>query len=196
MTLEIPASINDSVGWQCHPSADIAVFALNWEELEKYDPDSGAFRAGVSTLTRKDVEEYNYLEGDDVFLIGFPEGWSPGKRDYPIVRNGCLAQIRGWLDGEHTSFLVDGSGFPGNSGGPVVTRSAISGYGDYSKQRSSYLIGMVSKRRRTEIVPSGIPEVFVGHFEETADLIEVVPMEQINATIEMVIEKFCGFSDQ
>ena len=106
-----------------------------------------------------------------------------------------MAQIRGWLDGEHTSFLVDGSGFPGNSGGPVVSRFAIGGYGDYSKQSSSYLIGMVSKRRRSEIVPSGNPEVFVGRFEETADLIEVIPMEQINATIEMAIEKFNGFSD-
>ena len=55
LTLEIPASIDDSVGWQSHPSADIAVFGLNWGELMKYDPDYGAFYAGASTLTRKEV---------------------------------------------------------------------------------------------------------------------------------------------
>ena len=40
------------------------------------------------------------------------------------MRSGSIAQIQGYLDGDpkHAGFLIDGSVFGGNSGGPAVVR--------------------------------------------------------------------------
>ena len=65
--------------------------------------------------------------------------------------------------------LVDGSGFPGNSGGPVIVTTP----------QVDALIGMVSNRTLSPLIAG---------LNETADLIEIIPMEAINETIEFAME--------
>ena len=114
--------------WTFHPSADVAVHVTHHSVLEKHNVQYMALAHGY---TRANAMAASLLEGDSVFLIGFPSGWKEGRHDYPVVRYGVLAQIRGWYNQEHETFLVDGSGFGGNSGGPVITKpeiSAVSGW--------------------------------------------------------------------
>ena len=94
--------------WTFHPSADVAVQRMSPKFLDKHNVE---YMAMVHGYTRADAMAASLLEGDSVFLIGFPSGWREGHRDYPVVRYGVLAQVRGWYNQEHETFLVDGSGF-------------------------------------------------------------------------------------
>lgn len=179
-----------SVKWQEHPRADIAVVSTNWNHLDKrgiqyklFASVSAEFAAEFAedgkeenALKRADFTKAGVWEGSEVFMLGFPTGWKEGKWDYPIVRHGMVAQIQGYLNGDHDTFLVDGSGFKGHSGGPVITKP------DTLNLRS-LLIGMVSERRCAAIAPEGMG------LQETADLIEVVPVDLIDETIRMAMER-------
>ena len=103
---------------------------------------------------------------DELLVLGFPVGFYEGVKNWPTVRHGLVAQIQPYLTGTARTFLIDGSVFGGNSGGPVVT--------DTTTQRpTNSLIGMVSGCR---LDPSN---------GQNADLGVVVPLDTINETIEM-----------
>lgn len=156
--------------WYLHPTRDIAVIPASWQLFDDHGIQWRTFAEGRSVFTRREAAKYGLGEGDTVFILGFPTGWREGRQDYPIARHGVLAQTRGWLKGEHETFLVDGSGFPGNSGGPVIVTTS----------EFDALMGMVSASIKLPIVAG---------LNETADLIEVIPMEAINEVIHFAIQQ-------
>ena len=168
-------------------SEDVAVIPIPWHQIQSEKLAARRPTAGWNAWSRDEVIEAGLSEGDDVFIVGFPVGWRKGSRDYPVVRHGNLAQIQGWLRQEHRTFLVDGSGFPGNSGGPIITKPQIISIEGTKSVSGAYLIGMVSKRELSPS-PSVSPSQNKG-VSETADLIEVVPMEVIDATIESAMRE-------
>ena len=175
--------------WTTHPSADAAAIPASWQDLESKDILWETFAAGHNTLSKERSANAGLSEGDEVFMAGFPRGWRRGRQDYPIVRHGVLAQVQGWLNGEHETFLVDGSGFPGNSGGPVVTKSQMNSVTGTKTVPGSWLVGMVSRRRFSPI-PKRTDDSTKPHaLVETADLIEVVPMDAIDEVVKLAMEK-------
>lgn len=114
-------------------------------------------------------------EGDDVFVVGFPVGFYADVKNWPVVRQGVLAQIQPYLNGKAETFLIDGSVFGGNSGGPVITKPqamSIKGTRQFTKNA---LIGMVSGYQTNPMRG------------ENADLGIVIPLDTINGTIEMAL---------
>lgn len=107
-------------------------------------------------------------EGDRLFVLGFPVGFYEDAMNWPTVRHGMVAQLQPYLAGEARTFLIDGSVFGGNSGGPVVTSPT-------RQLETPSLIGMVSGCR---LDPST---------QQNADLGIVVPLDTINETIEMAL---------
>ena len=110
-----------------------------------------------------------------MFVVGFPVGFYKDVKNWPVVRQGVLAQIQPYLRGAARTFLIDGSVFGGNSGGPVITKPqpmSIKGTQQFTKNA---LIGMVSGCRLNPV--SG----------ENADLGIVIPLDTINDTIEMAL---------
>ena len=105
-------------------------------------------------------------EGDELLVLGFPVGFYEGVKNWPTVRHGLVAQVQPYLTGTARTFLIDGSVFGGNSGGPVVTDTT-------TRRPTNSLIGMVSGCR---LDPSN---------GQNADLGVVVPLDTINETIEM-----------
>ena len=174
--------------WIEHPTADVAVIPTSPKDLESKKLQWEIFAARRNTLTREKAAEVGLSEGDEVFMLGFPTGWQPGRQDYPIVRHGVLAQIQGWLKKDHDTFLLDGSGFSGNSGGPVVTKPQIFAVPGASVVDSSSLIGMVSERRWSWVPENGGMTV-----KETADLVVVTPMDAIDETIELAMKMEEGY---
>ena len=178
--------------WTEHPTADVAVISVLPQALESQELRWELFFAKLNALTREQVAEAELSEGDGVFMLGFPTGWVQGKQDYPVVRHAVLAQAQGWLNKEHDTFLLDGSGFPGNSGGPVVTAARPPfPIGKPSTAYLSSLIGMVTGRKLSGAVGSGEFE----DVSETADLVVVTPMDAIDETIELAMSKpnpYCG----
>ena len=126
---------------------------------------------------RPQLAKLGFFEYTPVAIVGFPIGMiEGGLRDYPVVRSGRIAQITGYLEDDpgHRTFMVDGSVFPGNSGGPVVIpEGSPSLNGLYRLTGGSVLIGMVSERTFSPLL--------VGR--ENADLVGVVTMEAINEVV-------------
>lgn len=175
--------------WTEHSTADVAVIPMSPEDLESKELQWETFAAGQNTLTREKAAEVGLSEGDEVFMIGFPIGWQSGRQDYPIVRHGVLAQVQGWFNKDLNTFLIDGSGFPGNSGGPVVTKPQNFAIPGTSIVDSSWLVGMVSQRKFSPA--KGVKEAKAEKtiVLETADLVVVTPMDAINETIELAMSK-------
>ena len=171
---------NARPGWTLHPAEDVAVILASGEDLNAKQIDWRAIPATRNALTKDEAIALEFYEGDEVFTVGFPVGWRKGRQDWPIVRQGILAQVQGWFNGDHDTFLVDGSGFPGNSGGPLFTKPRIESIPE-SRIRNSYLLGMVSEVRVSPISSSPI-------ISEPADLIDVVPMDIINDTISIAMQ--------
>ena len=115
------------------------------------------------------TSEKKLSEGDDLFLLGFPIGFYHDTRNWPTVRRGMVAQIQPYLQGKAQTFLVDGSVFGGNSGGPVVSDAN-------GQLRTHHLVGMTCG---TRLNPATL---------ENADLGIVVPLDTINETIEMALK--------
>lgn len=89
------------------------------------------------------MKELEITEGDFAYVLGFPMGIIGDKRNTVIVRSGSIARIRDALAKVNPIFLVDAFVFPGNSGGPVISKpDAISIQGTKS-QDAAYLIGIV-----------------------------------------------------
>ena len=179
----------DEVEWFLHPFKDIAVIKGSPKILGGVDVEWEAYQFGTNALVKTEFIDKNIIEGEEVLMAGFPTGWREGRNDYPIVRHGVLAQIQGWLNGDHETFLVDGSGFPGNSGGPVLIRMA---YFDREKRElvnMKSLIGMVFEAVTRPLSKES------HSIAESADLVEVIPVDAIDETIQLAMKKESPASD-
>ena len=194
-TFNIPLNDGQNYAWHFHPNMDVAVIASSPDDFESKGVDWEIFASGRNSLTKDECVQFGLSEGDGVFILGFPVGWREGKQDYPVVRHGVLAQVQGWFSGDHDTFLVDGSGFPGNSGGPVVTVPQVAAITGTRLNSRSDLIGMVSKGKNYKIMPKephGLEEwadlIKQLGLRESADLIEVVPVDAIDETIQLAMD--------
>lgn len=136
-----------STRWTAHPDpgCDVAVTLLSANLLHQ-DGIDFKFLPGDEelVLTKDHAKEIEVSEGDGIFVLGFPLGQAGDGRSYTLVRQGCIARIRDWLDGQTRTFLIDASIYPGNSGGPVFIKPEAVALGDSKGKDAAYLIGMVS----------------------------------------------------
>lgn len=90
-------------------------------------------------------------EGSLVYALGFPMDLvAPIK--VPICRLGCISRVTdAFLLKKGTPiFLVDTQTFPGNSGGPIVSRPEHISIGGTPSNTSANLIGILSAYIPTE----------------------------------------------
>ena len=139
----------------------------HWHELEwsAFPPWTHLTNARMSA---QDESGPRLGEGDDLFVVGFPVGYYEDAKNWPVVRRGMVGQIQPLIQGKAKTFLIDGSVFGGNSGGPVLTDTSV----HFDAQ---YLVGMASGCRLD-------PQT-----GQNADLGLVVPLDTINDTIEMAL---------
>lgn len=146
------------------PNIDIAVIILNsWKTPverskaeEQAQKDYGKENSQAVMTSNSDIqieetgvsiEDIDLLSQDqlqDVILLGYPMGLISKYEAVPIVRSGtiALASLRGVGDYPAGAFLVAGSVYPGNSGGPVILRRTQ--IGDGGARIDTKLIGVVS----------------------------------------------------
>ena len=181
---EAPVGAVASGAWTVHPNgADIAVTPLLQSSplsQGRQLAEVGMFIGDVDTSFGEGVQP---VEGDDVFVIGFPLGLVGDARNHPVVRYGVIARIQDWIRRDQNAFLIDAPAFPGNSGGPVVLKPEVAAIKDTKAITHCLLVGVISKQLRSrEIAVSqrtGAPRVV---FEEDAGLAEVVPAEFVRET--------------
>ena len=119
-----------------------------------------------------------------------PLGEAGDERNYAIVRQGVIARARDWIRGNASTFLIDASVFPGNSGGPVLLKpEPVSVPGTKPNNRCG-LIGMVSAyipyREIAVSTQTDRPRMI---FEENSGLGVVVPHDLIHETVKSAVDK-------
>lgn len=146
---EFPIDLVDESGkpcWFSHDDADIDVagIGINGPVLQEQGIHFSVFQSDEHTAPLVKAGELGISEGDGVFLLGFPMGLVGASRNVVIVRQGSIARIRDCFDSASKPFLIDCSVFPGNSGGPVVSRPEITAIQGTKSASAAFLIGVVS----------------------------------------------------
>ena len=181
-----------STSWAVHPDldTDVAVVSLDIGKLQADGMRHPFFSADSRTLTLDQAREKGISEGDGVFVLGFPLGQAGDERNYTIVRQGVIARIQDWLNGNARTFLIDSSIFPGNSGGPVLLKPEVSSIVGTKANTECSLIGMVSSYLpyRDVAVSKQTGQMRIV-FEENSGLGVVVPRDMIHETIETMVGK-------
>ena len=179
--------------WHHHETLDVSVSFVDTMDLIDKRYHLKHITASLHAFNRTGAIKFGLTEGDAVFTIGFPLGWQEGIQDYPVVRQGIIAEIRGWLNGDHDTFLVDGSAFPGMSGGPVLSKTT-----EYTSDgrigEKFRLIGLISKIAQSKLEYEEVSEIHLAA-KESADLITIIPTDAIHETIEAAMEARSSSSD-
>lgn len=135
------------------------------------------------------MNELGITEGDFAYVLGFPMGLIGGQRNTVVVRSGSIARIRDVLSKANQTFLVDAFVFPGNSGGPVVSKPEALSIKGTKSQNAAYLIGIVQSYVLYQDVAVSLqtkrPRVV---FEENSGLAAVHPVDFIEETIQIHIK--------
>ena len=172
--------------WTFHPNADVAVVSLHTKQLEEEDSemDWDFWMWGETAIGQERAVKEGLSEVDEIAVIGFPAGWANltggnlSDLNRPLVRIGILAQIQGWLCGDHDTLIIDCPIFDGSSGAPVCLVPTAVAVGDTTPQRHSFLIGMVKEKLSAEVSTTG---------HTALDLGRVVPLDYVNEAIDMAI---------
>lgn len=185
--------------WVGHPNGktDVAAIFLNADFLKQEKRHYKFFHSDDNTRLKSQMVDGGITEGDRVFVLGFPMGLVASTRQYVICRNGILARIRDYLEGNSSDYLVDAPVFPGNSGGPVVLcPSALAIRGTKIIERAD-LIGIVkSYVPYTDVAISQQTKKPRITFEENSGLTAVEPVDTIIETVEIAAKRFKGRHDQ
>lgn len=185
-----------TIRWTVHPDPNVDAAVLLIDEFLPKIEESGIKMSficeGVHTTTIDEMRNSEFGEGNEVFVLGFPLGMAGITQNYVIVRQGMVARIRDWYSKDTKSFLIDSLIFPGNSGGPVISKPVFVSYGN-KPRIDSKLIGMVSSYLPyTDIAFSrqtGRPKI---SFEENSGLATVVPIDTIQEAVSIAVKKYMG----
>jgi S1-C subfamily serine protease len=131
--------------WFPHPKAeiDVAVIPINIKLLKEHAMQVSYFQSVVNVANVAKLNELGVTEGDFVYTLGFPMGLVGGERNAVIVRSGSIARIRDALVRANQEYLIDAFVFPGNSGGPVVSKPEALAIKGTKSQDAAYLIGII-----------------------------------------------------
>ncbi len=134
--------------FSAHPHAETDVIAIQICPQTLINDKSiwGSFDLADHALTLEQMKTTGVTEGNLVYALGFPLG----KVDVikaPICRLGCISRVMDAFikQKENPTFLVDAQVFPGNSGGPIVSRPEYLSIEGTPCNGSANLIGILSE---------------------------------------------------
>jgi hypothetical protein len=175
---------------------DIAILPTSFEFLKSNNIDPKFISNNANIAARQKLLEIGISAGDGVFILGFPMNLTGKERNYVVVRQGVIARISEMLDGRSPTFTLDAFVFPGNSGGPVISRPEITSISGTKPQTTPYFIGMIlSYLPYVDIAVSQQTRHPRITFEENSGLAEVLPVDYIDETIKAWLEAHPHFEE-
>ena len=123
--------------WVHHGSRDIAAIPVN------APPQFARAALPLSMFGGEEEADDDIGPGDEMMVLGFPEGYSSNAAGFPILRSGNVASYPNAPATAYPTFLLDFHVFPGNSGGPVYVQPA--------GQLSGHVAGVLTQ----EVEPNG-----------------------------------------
>jgi hypothetical protein len=169
-----------------NPDVDVAAVPIDMNALQNEDMQTGFFADDKHVATVAQMQSEGMAEGDSIFILGYPMGLIGGIGASALVRSGTIARLRDVFAAPSAPFLVDGSVFPGNSGGPVVTKPELASIGGTKAVNASYLVGLVASYSSYQDVAisqqTGRPRVI---FEENSGIAQVFTADVIAETVDL-----------
>lgn len=178
---------NGSRLWVGHPDPeiDVAVLPININNARAEGMKCDFFQSDKHVNNISDLITNEASEGDNIYIMGFPLGIVDTYRQHVFVRSGVISRIKDLFEKRSKDFVVDAFVFPGNSGGPVITKPELQSIQGTKSTNSSCLIGIVKGYiPYTDIAisqQSNRPRV---SFEENSGLTKIEPVDHILETIE------------
>ena len=172
--------------WTQDRDIDLAVIPVGREVLDKEGIQYNFFQSDLHVADRSKAEELGITEGDYIYVLGFPMGLVGTQRNYVIARQGIIARIRDSLASNvPIPFLIDAFVFPGNSGGPVITRPEMAHLEGTKTQDHTYLVGVVKGYipYQDVAVSKQTGQIRI-MFQENSGLAEVIPMDAVTNLIQ------------
>lgn len=172
--------------WISHPNneIDVTVANVNLSILRQHSMQVHYFQSDKHVANIDKLNELGISEGDFIYVLGFPMNIIGAQRNFAIARSGIIARIRDVLSGNSKEYLIDSLIFPGNSGGPVITKPELVRLEGTKSNPRSCLIGMVKSyipyRDIAISRQTGRPRVI---FEDNSGLASVHPVDVIQETI-------------
>lgn len=185
-SLDLVDASSKKMLWTPHPNPniDIAVIGINVKLLREHKIQVAYFKSDQHIAALDKIAELGITEGDFVYTLGFPMGLIGPERNYVIVRSGNIARIQDAIDHRSNEFLIDAFIFPGNSGGPVVTKPEAMAIRETKAVSSAYLVGVIQSYVPYQDVAISVqtkrPRVV---FEENSGLTSVIPIDFVKEAI-------------
>jgi len=112
--------VQNGVIYHGNPNIDLCVIPLAnvFEYFNKYQKDPRIVYLGFDIIpSKKQLEDLRFVE--EIMMVGYPNGISDLKNNFPIFRKGITATHPGVDFNGQPEFLVDMTIIPGSSGSPV-----------------------------------------------------------------------------
>lgn len=177
--------------WFAHSNSeiDVAVIPIPFTLLEEDGIKAAYFFSDEHAADTEKMNELGITEGDFAYVLGFPMGIIGGEKNRAIVRSGSIARIQDALAGASIDYLLDIFIFPGNSGGPVISKPEAIAIKGTKSQAAAHLIGIVKEYISYQDIAISVqtdrPRVV---FEENSGLAAVHPVDFIHEIIEKSLE--------
>lgn len=194
---DLPMYLRDKNGnlmYSQHPVQEVDIVAIqilpqviidNHLSLHFIDLDDHA-------LTLEKMRNTGVDEGGLVYALGFPMNIVNDVVKAPICRLGCISRVADAFINPQSAkmFLVDAQTFPGNSGGPIVSRPDIISIDGTPKNASANLIGILSAYipYRDTLVSQQTRQAIMIR-EENSGLTVVHPVDRIKEVVELEWER-------
>ena len=188
---DLPMSLQKEYGknYTEHPLPETDIVAIqispkvirdNQLELFYFDKDDHA-------LSLKQMEDTGVSEGSLIYSLGFPMNLVGEITKAPICRLGCISRIAdAFIQENAQKFLVDAQVFPGNSGGPIISRPEIVSIEGTETNDNANLIGILSAYiPYRDIMVSQQTGRAMMIQEENSGLTIVHPVDRIREVIEL-----------
>lgn len=170
-----------------HDKTDVIALQILPQTLINDKSIWGAFDLTDHALTLEQMQSTGVEEGSLVYALGFPMNLvDPIK--VPICRLGCVSRVTDafLLKNQTPVFLVDAQTFPGNSGGPIVSRPEQVSISGTPCNASSNLIGILSAYiPYREVLYSRQTGRDRMNTEENSGLTIVHPVDRIKEVVEL-----------
>ncbi len=135
--------------YSIHQSADVIACHININQALSEGAQLPFFDLRQHSLTLQQMRDTGVCEGGLAYTLGFPVSIASDFVNTtvksPICRMGCISRVENvYHDSSTKYFLIDAPTFPGNSGGPVISRPENLSITNTPYNASANLIGLVS----------------------------------------------------
>jgi len=178
--------IDGKLLWTGHSDTeiDVAVLPVNLNYILAEGMKCSFFHSDKHIADIKELKARETSEGDSIFVMGFPMGIVSADRQYVFVRGGIISRIKDLFESRSKDFVVDAFVFPGNSGGPVLSKPEMMSIKGTNSSNQSSLIGIIKSYIPYKDVAisqqTNRPRII---FEENTGLSMAEPVDHIIETI-------------